>query len=756
MPDRRLKLEERKLESTRDQQRKVSVLVAENAEEFFSSEVHYLKPVLFTKKAETPSLWLRLSEAFGECCKFGEIRHTETALMERFAVSPDALPKIIAVTHDGDGGERVIPYEGPSDFDRISEFLVETGGGRSPALELKRELEMQKREMKSLRQELEREKEALQVARTEIARSKLGQVGQVEAVKKSLEAELAEAKEREKSLRAQVESESRVFSAEIIKLKEEKQLLSDKLMALEAAQGERVVMLNSRNADAFLASTIRPLKAVLFTTKTDVPPLWQQLAEAQSMTTAFGVVRHVEEDVLESFELTAADLPHICIFRGRGRENPVVYDGEVKLEALSSFLRDAVEGGETVIAMRQQMHSAMRQVEHLTEQLEERSRKSKEAEAEAEAEAEEMKRRHEEEMARVVREHQEAIRDVQEQMAKLQQESKKRIRMAEEEVEHMKTEMEAERSAVSKDLQEHLKMMEEEVCAAIDLAPLLTRWKFSAERSRWNMLRELVAQLDSEILLVDRLSRSCEKAVLRASSAVHVTLVRRARETERMQASLREFIDDVAPSQVISAINYGDNQLRAKSLLTSDGESLIESLTTQYKSLKSRINDLDFLGDKRALDLERPSSSSKFVGGKKPERRPEDGESRSVSQRGGSEGISDTLSDTASVRSGSKSSETLSGHKDEEGKSWGEASQRKGGVEDGKMDAAKLQRAKKKQANELVNIAGLDEEISIGRLTREVEKTETKNVFSWRDKRLIDDETGSLVYAYPRWLEEVK
>ena len=36
---------------------------------------------------------------------------------------------------------------------------------------------------------------------------------------------------------------------------------------------------------------------------------------------------------------------------------------------------------------------------------------------------------------------------------------------------------------------------------------------------------------------------------------------------------------------------------------------------------------------------------------------------------------------------------------------------------------------------EQVNIAGLDDEISIGRLTREVEKTETKNVFSWRDKR---------------------
>jgi len=39
----------------------------------------------------------------------------------------------------------------------------------------------------------------------------------------------------------------------------------------------------------FLFWQARPLKAVLFTTKTDIPPLWQQLYEAQSMTTAFGV-----------------------------------------------------------------------------------------------------------------------------------------------------------------------------------------------------------------------------------------------------------------------------------------------------------------------------------------------------------------------------------------------------------------------------------------------------------------------------------
>eukprot|EP00960_Hanusia_phi_P066985 766519-Hanusia_phi.AAC.1 len=42
---------------------------------------------------------------------------------------------------------------------------------------------------------------------------------------------------------------------------------------------------------------------------------------------------------------------------------------------------------------------------------------------------------------------------------------------AEEEVEVMRNQMDAERSAVSKDLQEHLKMMEEEVRGKVELVP---------------------------------------------------------------------------------------------------------------------------------------------------------------------------------------------------------------------------------------------------------------------------------------------
>lgn len=46
-----------------------------------------------------------------------------------------------------------------------------------------------------------------------------------------------------------------------------------------------------------------------------------------------------------------------------------MYDGEVTLDALSSFLRDAVEGGDAVIAVRQQVHHAMREIERLSTQL---------------------------------------------------------------------------------------------------------------------------------------------------------------------------------------------------------------------------------------------------------------------------------------------------------------------------------------------------------------------------------------------------
>jgi hypothetical protein len=68
----------------------------------------------------------------------------------------------------------------------------------------------------------------------------------------------------------------------------------------------------------------------------------------------------------------------------------------------------------------------------------------------------------------------------------------------------------------------------------------------------------------------------------------------------------------------------------------------------------------------------------------------------------------------------------------------------------------------------VVTFVAMHAQVSIGQLTREATKTSERNVFTWRNRclrllydgglrdRLIDDETGSLVYAYPRALELAK
>ena len=71
---------------------------------------------------------------------------------------------------------------------------------------------------------------------------------------------------------------------------------------------------------------------------------------------------------MEKFALDVEELPRICIWSSE-KDDPIVYDGEVKLDALSSFLKDAVHGGDTVIAMRQQVHNAVRRIEDLEAEL---------------------------------------------------------------------------------------------------------------------------------------------------------------------------------------------------------------------------------------------------------------------------------------------------------------------------------------------------------------------------------------------------
>ena len=59
------------------------LLTTSSADGFISGQERAVRAILFTKKEETPGLWLRLAEALQEICSFGEVRKGETALLER-------------------------------------------------------------------------------------------------------------------------------------------------------------------------------------------------------------------------------------------------------------------------------------------------------------------------------------------------------------------------------------------------------------------------------------------------------------------------------------------------------------------------------------------------------------------------------------------------------------------------------------------------------------------------------------------------
>jgi hypothetical protein len=109
-----------------------------SADAFFDDTSCSLKAILFTKKQETPGLWLRLADALGEQCKFGEVRHSETEIMDQFGVSPDTLPRILALARQPGGGECTLAYEGPTDFERIGEFLRDCANGGFGLIEARR------------------------------------------------------------------------------------------------------------------------------------------------------------------------------------------------------------------------------------------------------------------------------------------------------------------------------------------------------------------------------------------------------------------------------------------------------------------------------------------------------------------------------------------------------------------------------------------------------------------------------------------
>ena len=183
------------------------LLTSENEAGWFGGRAKPLKAILFTKKMETPNLWLRLAEAYDARCDFGEVRLAEEALMRKFDLTSEVLPKIIAVRTSGDGTQQTIFYEGPNDFDKICEFLRDSADGGRELVELKRQVEELMRETRSLKVEIAQERETTKAARAESARMKLSQVGQVEAVRKKLEIDLQQARASESTVKERLEAE---------------------------------------------------------------------------------------------------------------------------------------------------------------------------------------------------------------------------------------------------------------------------------------------------------------------------------------------------------------------------------------------------------------------------------------------------------------------------------------------------------------------------------------------------------------------
>ena len=257
-----------------------ALLTAENAEAFFGTRDKAVKAILFTKKMETPNLWVRVAEAYHARCDFGEVRLAEEALMKKFDLTAEVLPKIIAVRTAGDGAQKPIVYDGPNDFEKICEFLRDAAEGGFELVELKRQVEELTREARGLKVEVAQEREATKAARAEAARLKLSQVGQIEAVRKGLEVDLEQARASESAVKERFESEVAELKHRLEASTKECGVLLKEVEMLKGMQGDSAnsaLMLDPETVDTFLDNTSRPLKAMLITKKEDIPELWQQV-----------------------------------------------------------------------------------------------------------------------------------------------------------------------------------------------------------------------------------------------------------------------------------------------------------------------------------------------------------------------------------------------------------------------------------------------------------------------------------------------
>ena len=513
------------------------LLTEENSECFFGGRDKPLKAILFTKKMETPNLWLRVAEAYDARCDFGEVRLAEENLMKKFDLTVEILPKIIAVRASRDGTQETIVYEGPNDFEKICEFLRDAADGGRELIELKRQVEELTRAIRGLKAEVAQEQETTKAARAEAARLKLSQVGQVEAVRKGLESELQQAQTRESDLKTRMETEVSELKEQLQAAKREHEVMSKEVEMLKVMQGvspNSALMLEPGTLDTFLDNTSRPLKAVLITKKEEIPELWQQLAEAHSTLCSFGMVRHVHESILQSFSVRVESLPRILLIGSRSNP-PLVYEGPLKLENISAFINDAVQGGSACVELRKQLLASTSEVDGLRRDLAETKRASQTQRDQVELARREQVGALESTIKSLQAQLKAACAGAGAEMQRVRTDADARVRAAESMAEELSAELVRERQSTQDKIQEAVSRKEAQL---------------KADRQKLEHATWTDEVMERELKLAEKAARTCERAVLKAASAVHVSLVRSARENERTHAALREFIDDIAPSQV--------------------------------------------------------------------------------------------------------------------------------------------------------------------------------------------------------------
>lgn len=98
----------------------VSIVTENNFEQFMARDPTKYKALLITDKKTTPTLMKALSKRFMGKVVFGEIRQSETKLINRFMENPEYPSFVVVTSVDPIAFEK---YEGEYKADMVAKFL---------------------------------------------------------------------------------------------------------------------------------------------------------------------------------------------------------------------------------------------------------------------------------------------------------------------------------------------------------------------------------------------------------------------------------------------------------------------------------------------------------------------------------------------------------------------------------------------------------------------------------------------------------